>query len=186
MTSYKNREIAALTVLALLLMVPVVAGGLYVLHLHQSAQSKLSDMEPRYARLLGLDEQRGEITAALAQAKDAQVRYVYPDTQDATMAGNAAQQRIREILSNSGLQISSSQVLLPKPVKGYERIPISVRAEGEWLAVQSALAVFSTQLPVILIDEFEVQVLGGLGNTPPKFQPKLAVNFVFSILRERP
>ncbi|MDH4416558.1 general secretion pathway protein GspM [Acidovorax sp. HMWF029] len=185
MQNHKAREIAALAVVFTLLLAPVVAGGIYVFQKHQWAQARLAELEPRYARLLGLDEQRSDISAALAQAKDARARYVYPATQETTVAGNAAQQRVREILSAAGLQISSSQVLPPKAVKGYERIPIAVRAEGEWLAVQSALAVFSTQLPLIVIDEFEVQVLGGLGNTPPKFQPKLAVSFVFSVLREQ-
>jgi general secretion pathway protein M len=185
MQNHKAREIAALAVVFSLLLAPVVAGGVYVFQKHQWAQARLAELEPRYARLLGLDEQRADISAALAQAKDARSRYVYPAAQEATVAGNAAQQRVREILSAAGLQISSSQVLPPKAVKGYERIPIAVRAEGEWLAVQSALAVFSTQLPLIVIDEFEVQVLGGLGNTPPKFQPKLAVSFVFSVLREQ-
>ena len=185
MKSYKSREIAALTGLIIVLMLPVLGSVLYVLHKHQWAQARLAELEPRYARFLGLDEQRTEISAALAQAKDAQVRYVYLAAQDATVAGNTAQQRVREILSSSGLQISSSQVLPPKAVKGYERIPITVRAEGDWLAVQSALAVFSSELPVIVVDEFDVQILGGLGNTPPKAQPRLGVNFVFSVLRER-
>jgi general secretion pathway protein M len=185
MKNYKSKEILALAGLVVVVMLPLLACGFYVLQKHQWAEARLAELEPRYARLVGLDEQRAEITSALATAKDAQVRYVYPAAQDAAVAGNAAQQRVREILSTSGLQISSSQVLPPKTVKSYERIPITVRAEGEWLAVQSALAVFSTQLPVIVIDEFEVQVLGGLGNTPPKFQPKLSVNFVFSVLRER-
>lgn len=182
---YKSKEVMILAGLFVVLMLPLVAGGWYVLNKHHWAQSRLSELEPRYARLLGLLEQRTEISAALAQAKDAQVRYVYPATQDAAVAGNAAQQRVREILSASGLQISSSQVLPPKAVKGYERIPISVRTEGEWLAVQSALAVFSNQLPLIVVDEFEVQLLGGLGNTASKAQPRLAVNFVFTVLRDR-
>lgn len=183
--SYKSKEVLVLVGVFVVLMLPLLAGGFYVFNKHQWAQARLSELEPRYARLLGLLEQRTEISAALAQAKDAQVRYVYPATQDAAVAGNAAQQRVREILSTSGLQVSSSQVLPPKAVKGYDRIPITVRAEGEWLAVQSALAVFSTQLPVIVVDEFEVQLLGGLGNPGPKVQPRLAVNFVFSVLRDR-
>lgn len=185
MQNHKTREVAALAVVFALLLAPLAAAGVYVFQKHQWAQARLAELEPRYARLLGLNEQRADITAVLAQAKDARARYVYPTSQDATVAGNAAQQRVREILTTAGLQISSSQVLPPKAVKGYERIPITVRAEGEWLAVQSALAVFSTQLPLIVIDEFEVQVLGGLGNTPPKFQPKLAVSFGFSVLREQ-
>lgn len=184
MQNHKTREVAALAVVIALLLAPLAAGGFYVFQKHQWAQARLAELEPRYARLLGLTEQRADITAVLAQAKDARARYVYPASQDATVAGNAAQQRIREILGAAGMQVSSSQVLPPKAVKGYERIAITVRAEGDWLAVQSALSVFSSQLPLILVDEFEVQVPGGLGTTPSRLEPKLAVSFVFSVLKE--
>ncbi|CAN7224015.1 type II secretion system protein GspM [Acidovorax sp. LjRoot129] len=186
MKSQKSAEILAFACIALVILATVGAAGAYVLHKHQWAEGRLQELEPRYSRLLGLDAQREDIAAALVKARAARLKYVYPASQEATQAGNAAQQQIRDVLTSAGLQISSSQVLPLKPGKGYDRIPITVRAEGEWLAVQSALAVLSSQAPIIVIDEFEVQIIGGLGNTIPKFHPKLAVNFAFSALKEHP
>lgn len=185
MKSHQSAEVLTLGAVVLLLLLPLGGIGAYVFHKHQWAQSRLEELEPRYARMVGLDAQRAEIAEVLAQVHAARGKYVYPAEQDATQAGNAAQQKVRDLLNAAGLQISSSQVLPSKPDKGYERIPITVRAEGDWLAVQSALAVLSSQVPVIIVDEFEVQIVGGLGNTSPKVQPRLAVYFSFSALKEK-
>lgn len=186
MKSQKSAEMLALICVALVILAIFGATGAYVFQKHRWAQDRLNELEPRYSRLLGLDAQRQDIAAALAKARTARTKYVYPASLEAAQAGNAAQQQIRDVLSSAGLQISSSQVLPPKAGKGFDRIPISVRAEGEWLAVQSALAVLSSQAPLVVIDEFEVQIIGGLGNTIPKFHPKLAVYFAFSALKEHP
>ena len=74
----------------------------------------------------------------------------------------------------------------PKDEKIFDRIPITVRTEGEMLAVQSALAVLSNQVPVIIINELEILLPGGLSNANPKVTPRLAASFNLSVLRERP
>lgn len=109
------------------------------------------------------------------------MQYVYPSDQDATQAGNAAQERIRNIFTSAGLQVISSQVLPAKEEKGFDRIPLTVRAEGELLALQSALAVLSSQMPIIVINEVEVQVR----SAPSNAEPYLATLFNLSVLRER-
>lgn len=48
-----------------------------------------------------------------------------------------------------------------------------MRTEGEMLAVQSALAVLSNQVPVIIINELEILLPGGLSNANPKVTPRL-------------
>lgn len=185
MNQAKFRQGAVLAMTILLLALPVLLGGIYVLQKYQWAQSKVEEVEPRYARLLGLGEQRAEFDSALISANEARARYVYPASQNAGQAGNAAQQRLREIFSGAGLQISSSQVLPSKVEKGFERIPLTIRTEGDLVALQSALAVLSSQTPLIIIDQLEIQVLGGLGNVNPKFAPQLAAQFSLSVLRER-
>lgn len=170
----------------IVMLLPFIALGWYVAHKHQWAQARLEELEPRYARLLGLEAQRPEIVAALVQADAARALYTYPASQDANQSGNAAQQRIRDIFSGAGLQVISSQVMPPKDEQSFDRIPITVRAEGEILAVQSALAVLSNQVPVIFINELEILLPGGLSNVNPKVAPRLAVSFSLSVLRERP
>ncbi|MDA8453512.1 type II secretion system protein GspM [Acidovorax sp. GBBC 3334] len=180
-----HREKLILAGTLLLGLIPPAFMGWYVAQRHTEAEARLEQLEPRYARLLGLEAQKSEIEAALASAGEARTQYIYPASQDANQTGNVAQQKIRDIFSAAGLQVSSSQVLPAKEEKGFDRIPLSVRAEGDMLAMQSALAVLNSQLPLILINDLDVQVIGAFGNLDPKNVPRLSIAFGLSILRER-
>ena len=177
---------AALLALALAVaLLPVAGGAWYVLHKHTWAQERLAQLEPRYARLLGLEAQRTELQAALQRAGTLRGQYIYPATQDEAQTGNQAQQKVRDIFTAAGLPVISSQVLPSKGEKGFDRIPLVVRAEGEILAVQSALAVLGNQQPVIVINELDIQVQGGLANLNLKLAPRLSAQFTLSVMRER-
>lgn len=168
------------------LLIPLALLGWFIAEKHHWALDQMAELEPRYARLLGLEAQKADIAAALERSQAARAQYVYPIAQEPAQAGNAAQQRIRDIFTAAGLQVSSSQVLPPKQEKkGFDRIPLAVRAEGDLLGLQSALSVLNSQAPLIIVNELDVQVLGGLGNVAPTASPRLAVQFSLSILRER-
>ncbi|OGB00689.1 MAG: general secretion pathway protein GspM [Burkholderiales bacterium RIFCSPLOWO2_12_FULL_65_40] len=181
----KSRDSVVRILTVMVLLFPLGLLGYYMMQKHQWAQDRLAELEPRYSRLLGLEAQGAEMAKVLERAQTARAKYVYPASQDATQAGNAAQQRVRDIFSSAGLQVISSQVLPPKEEKGFDRIPLAVRAEGDWLAVQSALAVLSSQAPIIVIKELDLQVQGGLGHTGGAQAPRLTAQFSLSILRER-
>ena len=168
-------------VIALGLLIPLGFAAYWVFQKHQATKLRVLDMEPRHARLLGLDAQRQELDAALLQVQQARRQYLSPAGQDASQAGNEAQTRIRDVFSGAGLQISSSQVLPAKVDKGVDRIGLTVRAEGEWLALQTALIILPTLSPIVTINELEVQLLGGQAGGPTR----LAAQFSLSVLRER-
>lgn len=170
----------------LLCLLPIAGVVGYVAHKHQWAQGRLAELEPRYARLMGLEAQKTDIDTTLQRANAMRTQYIYSADTDANQTGNMAQQRVRDIFSTAGLQIVSSQVLPAKEEKGFDRIPLSVRTEGEWLAIQSALAVLSSQTPVIVINELDIQLPGGLVNVVnTRVAPRLAATFSLSVLRER-
>ena len=179
------RRVALLALPLAAALLPVAVGAWYVLNKHTWAQERLVQLEPRYARLLGLEAQHTELQAVLQRASALRVQYVYPAAQDEAQTGNQAQQKVRDIFSTAGLQIISSQVLPSKEEKGFDRIPLVVRAEGELLAVQSALAVLGSQQPAIVINELDIQMQGGLANHNPKFAPRLSAQFTLSVMRER-
>lgn len=54
-------------------------------------------------------------------------QYAYPGSMEVTQAGNDAQQRVRGIFIQAGLDLVSSQVLPPKIRKQFDRIPLTVR-----------------------------------------------------------
>ncbi len=93
-----------------------------------------------------------------------------------------AQGRLAEIEPRYAI---SSQVLAAKTDKAFDQIPLVIRAEGDFLALQSALAVLSSQAPLVLITEMDVQVQGGLINIIPTLAPRLSVQFNLSVLKER-
>ncbi len=185
MNSNALRRVTLLALPLIVVCLLLVGGVWYVLQKHSWAQNRLAQLEPRYARLLGLEAQHTDLQQALQRASALRTQYVYPAVQDEAQTGNQAQQKVRDIFSAAGLQIVSSQVLPAKEEKGFDRIPLVVRTEGELLAVQSALAVLGSQQPVIVINELEIQVPGGLGNLNLKFSPRLAAQFSLSVLRER-
>lgn len=165
---------------------PLAAGAWYVLRKHVWAQEQLDQLAPRYARLVGMQQQGAELQAASEQAAALRARTIYPVVQDEAQTGNQMQQKVRDIFSAAGLQVISSQVLPAKEDKGFDRVTLSLRAEGEQLAVQTALAVLGQQQPVIFIDELNIQVQGALTNLNPRFAPRLVAQFTLSVLRERP
>ena len=182
-----RREWAILIATLCLIMLPLLLLGTYVVQKYQRAQADLAAMEPRYARLIGLDRQQALIAQVHKRAAAVRATYVYPVAQDAVQAGNAAQQKVRDLLTKAGLTIVSSQVLPAKEEKGFDRIPLAVRAEGELLAVNTALSVLSEQLPVIFISNVEMssQTPLSVGGNVPKAAPMLTLLLRLTVLRER-
>lgn len=186
MNTLAVRRMALVALVLAVALLPVVGGAWYVRSKHTWGKERLAQIEPRHARLLGLESQRAELEAARQQATELRTQYVYPVTADETQTGNQAQQKVRDLLSSAGLQVVTSQVLPAKEEKGFDRIPLVLRAEGELLGLQSALSVLSMQQPVIVINELDVQVQGALMNINPKAPPRLSLQFTLTVLRERP
>ncbi len=183
MTQLRMNRIAllqALTVLALL--VPLVGGGLYLYTLHQRAQARLADAEPRYARLVGLMERQADMKSLVVQAKEQLARHAYPVTQDATQAANDAQQRIRALFADSKLDISSIQVLPPKEEGKFDRISIDLRVEGDLTSLQNALSLLATQTPTVVVENMALQTIGAV---KPASTQRLGAQFNFFVLRVR-
>lgn len=170
----------------LIFMLPIVLLVWYVAQRHAEADAALAQLEPRYARLQGLVVQHEAIETARDQAQALRAQYLYPAAQDSTQTGNMAQQRMRELLGAAGMQVRSSQVLPPKEDRDFDRIGLTVTAEGNLVALQSVLAVLSSQVPVVLLNDLDVQVIGGLGNHRPTEAPRLIAQFSLAVLRERP
>ena len=179
----RKQVLVPLATVACLLALGAVA-GLYVYNKHQWVQDRLSSfIEPRYARLAGLKESADALAAANVRAQELEALYLYPPEQDSSQAGNDAQQRIRSLLTAAGMGISSSQVLASKVDAGLERIPVSVRAEGDIVALHSMLMGVAEQRPAVLIDTINIQAQGA----PERGVQRLSVQFGFTVLRrERP
>lgn len=160
-----------------------VMGGIYVFDNYRAAQTRVAELEPRYARLQGMRANRQELVDTDAKATALVARFAYPSTLEVTQAGNDAQQRLRTIFAGAGLEVVSSQVLPAKTEKEFDRIPLSVRVDGELLGLQSALVVLSSQTPGFMVESLSVQAIGAVRADKPQ---RLSSQFGFYVLRERP
>jgi general secretion pathway protein M len=169
-----------LVLLALLLPLALVAA--YLVGKYRWVEATMADVEPRYARLLGLEASQPELNQAIAQSAALLSRRVYPATLDVSQAGNDAQQRIRNIATRAGLSIMSSQVLPPKAAKQFDRVPLTVRLEGELPALQAALVVLAGESPAISFESFSVQTIGAVKSEVPQ---RLNIQMNLFILRAK-
>lgn len=179
-----RRDATVIFLTLLLALVPLALAGWYLYSKHQWATSKIAEVTPRYARLTGLLANKDNLQQATDRANAQVIAYVFPANQDAVQLGNEVQQKMRGVLSSAGLTVVSSQVMPAKESKDdkeFERIPLTVRAEGELLAVYLAIAALSEQKPAILLDGFNVQISGA----PVKGVQRMAVQLNLLILRAR-
>lgn len=184
MNRFAFNRIAFFRLLTLLtLLLPLLGAAYLVWVKHQQLQVILADIEPRYARLQGLVDSAAALQALDAKAGAQLARSAYPHTQDATKSGNDAQQRISLILTESKVDVMSTQVLPAKEAGKFDKIAINVRVEGELPAIKDALFKLSTQTPAILVDSIALQTIGAV--RPASIQ-RLSGQFSFAVYRVRP
>ena len=175
-----QKESLVLALTLLILAVPFLVGGAYVYKKHQWAKDRLTELQPRYAKFMGIEAGKNELLKASGHAQQLLAQYVYPQDKDISQAGNDAQQRVRDILSAAGLQVGSSQVMPPKLDAGFDRIHLTVRAEGDLAALQGALIGVSSLKPAVFVDSLTATVVGVARGDVPQ---KLAIQFSLSALR---
>ncbi|MEO7392697.1 MAG: type II secretion system protein GspM [Ramlibacter sp.] len=144
-------------VLALAGLVLFLGAVAFVASKHIWASDRLAEVEPRYARLIGIEASAGALDTAIAERRALLERHAYPASQDVARAGSDAQQRAREIFTKAGMEVSSTQILAAKPVEGFDRIPVTLRMDGDMVALQSALVVLPGQAPSLFFEGFNVQ-----------------------------
>jgi len=181
---YFNRVLWLQVLTACVLLLPLLGTGFYVWTKHQSYLGFLADLEPRYARLAGLLARQADLKTLTEQGNKQLTLLAYPASQDATQAGNDAQQRIRALFAQSKLDIISIQVLpAPKDDAKFDRIPINLRVEGDLAGIQAALTALASQSPTVLLESLSIQTIGAV--RPASIQ-RLGGQFNFFVLRVRP
>ena len=86
------------------------------------------------------------------------------------------------MFSRAGLEVLSSQVLPAKASKQFDRIPVTLRVEGEYLAFQTALAAMPSLAPTLFVEGFNVQSLPGVSPAAPI---RLVVQLELYVLRAK-
>ena len=134
---------------------------------YRQASAQLADIDPRHARLAGMLQDKelfaqsaGALTANLAQ-------FVYPAEGDASQTGNAALQKVRDLATARGLRVASSQSAAPRDEKGFDRIGLVLRVEGDWEQLVALLRELAQQRPAIFTNTLQLGAqLRGLRDQP--------------------
>lgn len=168
----------------LLIALPLVWAGVQLAGWHARTRADVEHLQARHARLLGIVAQRGEIDAALNATQATRNAHVYPADGDPVQTGNLAQQRLRDLLTQAGLQVRSSQVLAAIEEHGLHRIGLSLGLDGDLASLQRALRLLKDLTPVVLVDELDVRVQGALNAQRATQATRLTVRLRLSVLKE--
>lgn len=174
--------IAVLVTLGVMLAVVLLAGQ-YVVRKHAWAAERIEEIEPRYARLLGLRDAGPQLEEGLKQARTLLPRLGYAADREAAQVGNDLQQLVRRALQTAGLTVVSSQVLSPRGEAGFDRIGVLLQAEGALSGVQVALAALQTESPRILFDNVLLQSTGRVAEDGT---PVVSCRLTVAVLRLQP
>ncbi len=167
---------------ALLLAALLAFAVQFVFDQHRTATRRVHEAEPRVARLAGLAADAKRLQEAAATATQIVLHHAYPATRDASQAGNDAQQRVRELFSKGGLDVVSIQVLPARQQQQFDRIPISLRADGELVAMQATLAALPSLSPSVFVEGFAFSGASTADNAPARVVGELQL----FVLRVRP
>lgn len=116
---------------------------------YRQAADRLDEIGPRYARLAGLLQNSERVREAEGTMKANLAEFVYPSEEDASQIGNAALQRVRDLATARGLRVASSQTAAPREEKGFDRIGLNLRVEGDWSQLVALLRELPRQRPLI-------------------------------------
>ena len=180
MNLLQRRALLSVVVTLGALLVVAVLAGQYVIKKYLWAAGTLEQLEPRYARLLGLRDTGGRLEENLRQLRAVIARLGYPADRDAAQVGNDLQQLARKALQAAGLSVTSSQVLEPRSEAGFERILVSLQGEGPLSGVQLALSALQAERPRIA---FENVLLQSAGRTADDGSPVVTCRLTIAVLR---
>lgn len=155
----------ALGLVLLLLALPLG----YIVDKKLWADGIIDDIEPRYARLLGLQEMAERIERARAQAEAVLQEQVYPASLDTDRAGADLQQRLRAVAQQAGLSIQGSQITTVPPASArdgtpaepFERIAVTINLEADLPALQEMLSALQQQRPAIHVESLSLRPVRG-------------------------
>lgn len=182
MTKQPPRLVVLQCLILLLALTPFIVVAAYVSYAHQAVQARLAEMEPRHARLQGINAKRPELLAAVQNASQTVSRYFYPASVDVARAGNEAQQLIRSAFESGDMTIVSAQVLDPKDSEGFHRIRLVFLVEGSLPDIQAALLKLKAQTPVVMVESLSMQ---SQGQPRPGSNVRVTCNLNFIALRAK-
>ncbi|MGP1691081.1 MAG: type II secretion system protein GspM [Giesbergeria sp.] len=149
--------------LALAALCLLASGALLYRSLWTRYDSALGQLEARSERLEGIVKSGPEIEALLEKARAAVTPWVHPAGENAP---NDVQQKLRELVVNSGGTLVSSQVALEPGVDGQmARVRLTATVTGDWPTLLHLMEALQTRLPPLWVRSVTVSREGASSGT---------------------
>lgn len=154
------------------------SGGLWLASMRSDALEVVGEIEPRYARLLGLVRSQPELETRLQQAREVAGRLALPADVELPRAGADLQQLLRKLAEAAGLGVSGTQILPPQVEDGLELVAVTLNVEAEVPGLQRFLAEVAAESPRITVRSMVVQPQGRIALQRPEQKLLVTLEFV--------
>lgn len=116
-----------------------------------------ADIEPRHARLAGIQARGEDIVTADRVAAEWLARHAYPASADISEIGTELQQRVRRLAEAAEVRVAGSQILPAREETGFSVITVAGTLEGETGALTALLLALQAEDPPIVVEKLAVQ-----------------------------
>jgi len=152
-----NKRSAWIIGLTLLIPVLLYLQALFgLLGMRGDFQEDIDRLQPRIARLQGLMQYEDQLRAASGRVGKEVLDLVYPATTDRATVSATLQKDVRQILVESGLSVSNSQVLPVREEQAFDYIGIKLTVTGEVAGLDAALSAIAGYMPLLLVESLDV------------------------------
>ena len=178
---FNNSRLAAVGLLLLLLTV-VFLGAIYpLLNLGREYREKAEDLRFRLNRLQQVADTREALTQRLARIQAmARKNDAFLPTNTAALASADLQTRIKQIVSEAGGELSSTQVIPERAEENAVRIGIKLRMTGSTAVLRQVLHRFEAGKPSLFIENLNIRPIRMPRNPRdknPVIEDRLSVDF---------
>jgi len=141
------------TLLILLLLMLILAAW----SLRQENNAQRAEIEPRIARLIGIERQHDKLKLSVFDADVEPLELVYPSTIDATMTGTVMQKNVRDALAKWGANVTGSKIRPVKSGDDVDQVSLEITAEVGIEALETVLLELPKLRPVVVIEELNIK-----------------------------
>jgi general secretion pathway protein M len=150
----RSAIICGATLLLPLLLYLKLALGVWAVH--AGYVDEIQRLEPRIARLQGLRQVEGEMRTAAGSAQQQRALLVYPASAEVSSVAAAMQSDIRQLLAETGLSVSNSQLLPVREEEKFDYIGIKLTVAGDMESLDRALAGLARFSPRVFVEAMDV------------------------------
>ncbi|MBA4501005.1 type II secretion system protein GspM [Marinobacterium marinum] len=152
----KKRSEVILTAALLMVAVLVLMIGAAAVGSYQSYVAKIDRLEPRLARLKGLESVQARVLSAEEQMARHLDSLVYPAQQELSVVQANLQQTVRSLADRAEVSISGTQILNEAARGKQGRASVKLTATAAAEGVQRLLDGILSARPILLIERLEI------------------------------